>query len=265
MKSKAIIPIAAAVVVLILATLYFEIFRNLNISNKNIEGSGTIEVTEIEISSKIAGMIAELPFDEGSEVKKGQLIIKLEYDELIAERFSARANLENAEQNLKRVKELFGIGSVSKKELDNAEAVYRVAKADNDLITANIENAVIYSPIDGTIFERNLEIGEMAFPGSAILTMADLKKVFIKIYVDEKKLGLVRLGMKAVIHVDSFPKKDFIGKVSAIANKAEFTPKTIQTKDERVKLMFAVKIVLDNTDQSLKPGMPADAVIYLEN
>ncbi len=265
MKSKAILPIAAVIVILAAATLFFEVFRNINKNSGNIEGSGTIEVTEIEISSKISGRIAELPVDEGVEVKAGQLIVRLIYDELAAERNSAKASLENADLNLKRVKDLYAAGSVSKKEMDNAEAVFMVSKASLDQVIADIENAVIYAPISGTVLEKNLEIGETAFPGSAILTMADLRHVYIKIYVDEKKLGLVKLGMKAVINVDSYPKRDFIGIVSTISQEAEFTPKTIQTKDERVKLMFAVKITLDNPDEALKPGMPADAVIYTES
>lgn len=264
MKPRVVIPVIAVVAVLLAATLYFEVFRNINKKNMNIEGSGTIEVTEIEISSKISGRIEELPADEGVEVKKGDLIVKLAYDELTAQLNSAKASLENADLNLIRVRNLYNDGSVSKKELDNAQAVYRVSKADLDLITADIENALVYSPVDGTVLQKNLEIGETAFPGSSILTIADLRHVYIKIYVDEKKLGLVKLGMKAAVHVDSFPGKDFTGRVSVISQEAEFTPKTIQTKDERVKLMFAVKINLDNPDEALKPGMPADAVIYTE-
>ncbi len=264
MKTKAIIPLAVIVLILTATTLYFEVFRNFNKNAGIIEGSGTIEVTEIDISSTISGRIAELPVEEGMEVKSGQLLVKLVYDELAAERNSARASFENADLNLKRVRDLFNAGSATKKELDDAEAAYRVSKAALDQIAADIENAVIYAPIDGTILVKNLEVGETAFPGSSILTMADIKHVYIKIYVDEKKLGFVKVGMKASIHIDSYPGRDFNGIVSTISEEAEFTPKTIQTKDERVKLMFAVKINLDNPDEALKPGMPADAIIYLD-
>ena len=265
MKNRAVIPIAVVIIVLLTATLYFEVFRNMNKKIGKLEGSGTIETTEIEISTKIAGRVAELPFDEGGEVKKGQLIVKLEDDDLIAERNSARANLDNADKNLRRTRDLYNAGSVSKREFDNAEAAYRVAKANQELIAANIENAVIFSPINGILLERNLEIGEMAFPGSAIITLADLSKPWIKIYVDEKKLGSIKLGQKAYIKVDSFPDKKFPGEVVLISSKAEFTPRTIQTKDERVKLMYAVKIAVENPQMELKPGMPADATILLES
>jgi HlyD family secretion protein len=251
-------------IALTIATLYFEVFRNMTADKYRLEGSGTIEVTEIEISSKIAGRVAELPFDEGTQVKVGSLVVKLEYDELSAQRYSARANFVNTEENFKRTKNLYQSGSVSKREYDNAEAAYKIAKAALDQVSASIENAVIYAPISGTVLEKNLEIGEMAFPGSAIITLADLTAPWIKIYVSDKKLGLVKPGQKALIIVDTFPGKKFNGTVVSISSKAEFTPKTIQTKDERVKLMFAVKIAVNNPGLDLKPGMPADAQILLE-
>jgi len=187
--------------------------------------------------------------------------VRIAYDELDAQRLSIIANLNNAKKNMDRVRELFRSGSVSKKDFDNMETMYRMAKAANEQINAVIDNAVIASPIDGVVLEKNLEIGEIAFPGTPVLTVADIKDTWIRIYVNEKQLGLVKLGQKAEISVDSFPDKKFIGKVVSISNKAEFTPKTIQTRDERVKLMFAVKIAVPNQDQQLKPGMPADAFI----
>ena len=80
-------------------------------------------------------------------------------------------------------------------------------------------------------------------------------------YVSEKNLGKVKLGQEGKIKVDSFPEKEFVGKVTFISPEAEFTPKNIQTKEERVKLVFGIKIELDNPDQELKPGMPADAFL----
>jgi HlyD family secretion protein len=160
--------------------------------------------------------------------------------------------------------ELYKSGSVSKQALDNAETNYRMAKAGYNQISATILNAVIYSPINGTVLDTNLEVGEMAFPGTPILTLADLTRPWMYVYVNEVKLGHVKLGQKAMISVDSFPDKKFSGNVITISNKAEFTPKTIQTKEERVKLVFAVKIAIDNPDMSLKPGMPADAEIIIK-
>ncbi len=264
MSRKKYILLAIVVFVIILATLYFEIFRHMEFNNNKIEGSGTIEVTEIEISSKIAGRVAELPKQEGENVRKGELIVKLEYEELSAQKLSVQANLINAEKNLRRIKDLYNTGSVSKRDFDNADTAYRVAKASYDQIAATILNAVIYSPVGGTLLEKNLEVGEMAFPGTPILTVADISRPWMYVYVNEKKLGFVKLGQAVQVIVDSFPDKKYKAKVVSISNKAEFTPKTIQTREERVKLVFAVKIAIENPDLSLKPGMPADAEIMVK-
>jgi HlyD family secretion protein len=260
MNKKKIIPIAVVVTAITLSVLYFEVFRYIGKDGNRIEGSGTIEVTEIDISSKLAGRIIGIAREEGENVKHGEVLVRLSYEELDAQRLSVIANLNNAKKNMERVRELYKSGSISKKDFDNMETMYRVAKAGYDQINAVIENAVISSPIDGVVLEKNLEIGEIAFPGTPVLTVADLKDTWIKIYVNEKQLNRVKLGQKAILTIDSSEKK-FAGKVVYISNKAEFTPKTIQTKDERVKLMFAVKIAVPNPDMELKPGMPADAYI----
>jgi HlyD family secretion protein len=261
MKPSTLIPLVIVVAAFIAATLYFEVFRKAGPDQRKVEGSGTVEVTEIEISTKIAGRIAEIPYGEGTDVKKNDLIVKLDYEELDAQKNSALANFLNTDRNLKRVRTLFRSGSVSKNDLDNAETANKIARAALDLANASVNNALLFAPIDGTVLEKNLEAGETAFPGSVILTMADLTRPWMKVYVSEERLGLIKLGQKARVTVDTFPGKNFEGRVISIANKAEFTPKTIQTRDERVKLMYAVKIEMDNAAMELKPGMPADAVI----
>jgi HlyD family secretion protein len=261
MNKKKLIPIGIVAVAVTIAVLYFEVFRHLGENGAKIEGSGTIEVTEVDISSKLAGRIISIAREEGDPVKHGEVLVKLAYDELDAQRLSVIANLNNAKKNMERVKDLYRSGSVSKKDYDNMETMYRVAKAGYEQITATIGNAIITAPLDGVVLEKNLEIGEIAFPGTPVLTIADIRDTWIKIYVNEKQLGRVKLGQKAEVTVDSFPDKKFSGKVVSISNKAEFTPKTIQTKDERVKLMFAIKIAVHNPEMQLKPGMPADAYI----
>ncbi|MCX5896948.1 MAG: efflux RND transporter periplasmic adaptor subunit, partial [Proteobacteria bacterium] len=94
-----------------------------------------------------------------------------------------------------------------------------------------------------------------------LATITDLHDMWIMAYVSEKNLGQIKLGQSAEVFVDSFPQKPFPGKVSYISTEAEFTPKNIQTKEERVKLVYAVKVQIDNTKELLKVGMPADVVI----
>jgi HlyD family secretion protein len=114
------------------------------------------------------------------------------------------------------------------------------------------------------ILEKNAEIGEIITQGTPVYTIGDLTNPWIKVYIKEDKLGLVKLGQKAQVSIDSFPDKVYEGTVTHIASEAEFTPKNVQTKEERVKLVFGVKVSVKNMSNELKPGMPADVKILLE-
>ncbi|MEK7377230.1 MAG: efflux RND transporter periplasmic adaptor subunit [Candidatus Margulisiibacteriota bacterium] len=108
---------------------------------------------------------------------------------------------------------------------------------------------------------KAVEEGELVAIGSTIMTVADLRSLELKVYIPERRIGKINLGQATNITVDSFPGQNFEGKVKYISNKAEFTPKNIQTKEERVNQVFEVKIKIPNPDMKLKPGMPADAEI----
>ena len=119
-------------------------------------------------------------------------------------------------------------------------------------------------PAAGRVLSKSREPGEMVQPGTPIVTLGDLSRPWVNVYVGERDLGKVRVGMTAQVFVDSFPDQPFPGKVTFIAERAEFTPKNIQTPDERVKLVYRVKVELQTRDGALKPGMPADTVLPLE-
>jgi len=114
------------------------------------------------------------------------------------------------------------------------------------------------------VLRKHVEPGEIIAPGTPAVTVADLRNIWLKIYVPEPQLGRVKLGQAAGITTDSYPGKVYRGRVTFINSEAEFTPKNVQTQEERVKLVFAVKITVDNPAQELKPGMPADAKIALD-
>jgi HlyD family secretion protein len=114
------------------------------------------------------------------------------------------------------------------------------------------------------VLSKSREPGEMVQPGTTIVTVGDLGHPWVNVYVGERDLGKIWLGMKADVSVDSFPDQPFPGKVTFISDRAEFTPKNIQTPDERVKLVYRVKVEVQTHDQALKPGMPADAVLSLD-
>lgn len=120
------------------------------------------------------------------------------------------------------------------------------------------------SPQAGVVLRKHVEPGEMIAAGTPAVTIADLRNIWLKIYIPESQLGRVKLGQPAEITTDSYRGKVYRGTVTFINSQAEFTPKNVQTQEERVKLVFAVKISVDNPVQELKPGMPADARVLLE-
>jgi len=122
---------------------------------------------------------------------------------------------------------------------------------------------ILRSPQSGIVLRKHVEPGEMIAAGTPAITLADLKNIWLKVYVPEPQLGRLKLGQGVEVRTDSYPGKVYRGEVSFISSEAEFTPKNIQTQEERVKLVFAVKIRLKSPNQELKPGMPADARIVL--
>ncbi len=129
---------------------------------------------------------------------------------------------------------------------------------------AQLGYAILRSPQAGVVLRKQVEPGEMIAAGTPVVTIADLRNVWVKIYIPEPQLGRVKLGQAAEVTTDSYPGKVYRGKVTFINSEAEFTPKNVQTQEERMKLVFAVKIAADNPDQELKPGMPADARVLLD-
>src|ERR1043166_6064364 len=148
-----------------------------------------------------------------------------------------------------------------------AEGRARLHEAEKalELAELNLARCQLFAPIAGRVLSKNREVGETVPAGASIVTLGDLTRPWLNLYIGERDLGKVALGMKAFVTVDSFPTRPFNGKVAFIAEKAEFTPKNIQTQDERVKLVYRVKIDLENREQALKAGMPADAVLPLDH
>jgi HlyD family secretion protein len=292
--------------------------------NGRISATGTIEATEVDISSEVGGQIEKLLADEGDLVKKDQLIAQLDdsqiqaevtraeaalataratLEDLVAgarpqelERGRARVNLARAtlalaEADWKRASELFDVGVFSENQRDNARANLDVAHSQCDvaleelnlleagarpdqieatrwqvkqaeaaleLARVRLDKTRIYAPMSGTVLVKDSEAGEVVSPGVPIVTIADVNDMWVKIYIDEVNIGHVKLGQHAKVQVDAFPAKEFSGKVTLVSSEAEFTPKNIQTREDRVKLVFAVKIGIDNAGGLLKPGMYAD-------
>jgi HlyD family secretion protein len=127
---------------------------------------------------------------------------------------------------------------------------------------SHVADFAVHSPIDGRVLTRTVERGERVSEGTPLFTLVDLDRLYVKIYVPEPSLGKVALGQEARVSVDAYPGRAFAARVSRVSQEAEFTPKNVETREERVKLVFAVEVALaENPGGVLKPGMPADAVV----
>jgi HlyD family secretion protein len=391
MRKKLVVGI---VLVLLIVGAYFYLSgRNGRNPGKAIPVSGNIELTEVNIAFKTSGKLMERTVDEGDVVKKGQVIARLDRDQLLAQREreaaglnSALSQLAQAETSLAwekentaadveqrkadlnsyqaRLQELkngsrpqeiqeakAAVDSAqseydrAKRDWDRAQTLYKNddistaqydqyrnrwessdaalkqakerqalvlagprveqieaaaaqvqralgslrmaesnaleikrreqeltfrrseierAKASLALIDTQLSETVAVSPVDGVVLVKAADVGEVLAAGTTIVTIGDINHPWLRAYINETDLGRVKLGAKARITTDSYPGKVYEGLVSFIASEAEFTPKQIQTQEEREKLVYRIKIALTNPHQELKSNMPADAEIPLE-
>jgi HlyD family secretion protein len=202
----------------------------------------------------------------------------------------AQADLRGAQEDLERMEKLLASGSGTDKSRDDARtrrdmaaanlraarerlrklsagsrpeeidaAVARVAAADAKIaqLKQQIADAVITSPVDGVVTEKLAENGELITRGTGLVVVTELARPWLTVYVPEPDLGRVRLGQEAEVATDAGQKRT--GHVTYVSSQAEFTPKNVQTPEERAKLVYKIKIGLDNADGLFKPGMPAQA------
>lgn len=152
----------------------------------------------------------------------------------------------------------------SQEQIEVARTGLEQAQAALDALSVQRQKYSLWAPVAGLVVEKIAHEGETALPGATLLTLADLNVVDLTVYVSEPDLGKVFLGQSAEVSVDSFPGEMFSGQVVWISDEAEFTPKNIQTKEERVNTVFAVKVRIPNPDHKLKPGMPVDARLLIQ-
>lgn len=182
-----------------------------------------------------------------------------------------REDVAEAEARYRAAQAGVGMAEAARSEIEMQQQALQAARARERELEAQLEAAMtqfgyteIRSPITGVILLKNVESGEVVNSGTPVVTIGDLDNLWMNIYIPETRTGLVKLGQPVRVSVDSFPDEAFAGKVTFISSESEFTPKTIQTEEERVKLVYRAKVSLENTRQKLKPGMPADAEIRLQ-
>jgi len=177
---------------------------------------------------------------------------------------AARAQVGRAQAAL-RLSEANWIELKSKEqEVSTRRAEIDKARAQVAYVKSQLEDTVAASPIDGVVLSKASDLGEVLSPGTTVMTIGDIARPWVRGYVTEPDLGRVKLGSAVRITTDSFPGKTYMGRISFIASNAEFTPKQIQTSEERVKLVYRIKIDVENPNHELKLNMPVDAEILLD-
>ena len=187
---------------------------------------------------------------------QSKAITKKQYDDANDRYEIASAQLNAAKENLKKIKNI-----ARPEEIKQAEANVAKLKANLDLAKKSLNDCYVTSSSNGIIVKKFVEVGENTGMMTSLFKVSDLSSVDLIVYISEIELGKVKLGQRADVTVDTYPDKTYHGKVIYISPEAEFTPKSIQTKEERTKLVYSVKVRIDNPNYELKDGMPADASI----
>ncbi|MDD5543950.1 MAG: efflux RND transporter periplasmic adaptor subunit [Acidobacteriia bacterium] len=252
-----------------------------------LAGSRTQEIATAQASlsqARADAVRAHSDFDRYARLFKKENVSAQQYDAAKAAMEMAEARQKQAEQQLQLVQE-----GPRHEQIEQARAALAQARAHYALVKkgprreeieqararadeahqalaiaqTQLGYATLTSPFAGVVLSKNVESGEFVSPGTPVITIADLKNVWLRAYINESDLGRVKLGQRVFLTTDTYPGKKYEGKISFISSQAEFTPKNVQTEKERVKLVYRIKVDVENPNMELKPGMPADADIEL--
>lgn len=197
-----------------------------------------------------------LDFTRQQELHEKNAISTREFEAAQAQLKVANARASEAAERAKLIKE-----GPRAETILQARARTEQAKAALALAQTRLDNTRLNSPLAGMVLSHHVEPGEFVSAGTPVITVADTAHMWVRAYLNQTDLGRLRHGQKVAVHIDTFPNKTYEGTVSFIASEAEFTPKTVQTPKERVKLVFRVKVDVANPNDELKPGMPADVIV----
>lgn len=241
-----------------------EIVRDRYKNDGSLEGkeryrieSERVQAAQAQVEAAESGLrAAQATLRLLQQIRENPVSLEVQVKAAEAQAKVAKAGVRMAEAGLALVK-----AGPRPEEVEMAAAQVEQAEAAVALVRAQLEKQTLRAPVGGVVSSLLVEVGEVALPGSTACILANLDEVELVLYVPEAQIGWVQVGQEAEVTVDSFPGRIFLGHVSYIAQEAEFTPRNVQTEEERVKTVFAVKVRIPNPDGSLKAGMPADAVI----
>ncbi|MBK1813489.1 HlyD family efflux transporter periplasmic adaptor subunit [Clostridium sp. YIM B02505] len=237
--------------ILLLTTLGLAGCSTNKTSNNNIY-TGTVESEDFNISSEVTGKINEITLSEGSLIKSGDKIVQVDSKSYEIQKQQAEAALKIA-----KAKES-GIPDTAKASIkDEAQGAIDQAQASVDLAKLQIEKTSITSSIDGTITAILVHKGDLVTPGTNVAKVTDLKNKYIKIYIEESKRNKIKLNNSLIIKFNDKTEK---GKITYISEQSEFTPKNVETKDDKEKTLFEVKLKLDD-NSTATPGLIADVIL----
>jgi HlyD family secretion protein len=327
---KRAIPIVILLAAAVAASVYFyPRWKKKTVPVNEVTLSGNIEAHESLVSFKVSGRVAELPVEEGQQVKQGALLAKLENADFqqkvrineaavkvreqdLALRMAgtreqevrasqqavlnAEADLNEKKLDSERAEKLFAKDEISAQDRDRATTALKRTQADHSAAEERYNQAVegsrkeeiaiaeanlsaahaelglariqegyttLRAPVSGVITVRQAELGEVVGSGSPVVTLADLDHIWLRAYLAETDLGRIHWGQDVTVTTDTYPGKQYHGRISFISPNAEFTPKSVQTYKERVTLVYRIKVDVENPNHELKPGMPADAHVAL--
>lgn len=311
-NKKWLAAVVAAAVVFSGGFLLWQHFREPPLPPGFASGNGRIEATEVDITVKTAGRLAEVMAREGDLVEKGQVVARMDVQELEAQYRQAQAQVRQAQEGVRqaqanvvryrtdlalsnktlaRSQELVGKGFISKERLDQAlaardaadatlqaatvgvaeaEAAVKVAEARVEQIKANLDDSTLKTPIGGRVLYRLAEPGEVLASGGKVLTVLDLTDVYLTLYLPTDQAGRVTVGSDARIILDAAPQYVIPARVSFVAPRSQFTPREVETRTEREKLMFRVKVriapeLLREHVEKVKTGLPGVAYVQLDS
>jgi HlyD family secretion protein len=214
------------------------------------------QAEEAKHAAEISYNNAKEDYERVQQLFATHTVTQKQFDDAKARFLITEAQYNSARQNFEKIKRIS-----RPEELNAAQARVLQAETQAQLLQMQITDATITAPVEGMITHRPVEIGELIGAGAIVATIARVQKLELMIYVSETELANVRVGGSAEVMIDAFPERKFLGTVIYISPSAEFTPKNVQTKEDRTKLVFGVKLEVENPGGELKAGMPADALI----
>jgi len=221
-----------------------------------------------------------------AQAKAEQSVIENELAVLDTQLRTWRHHLRTAGSDLKRHRELKKSGSITSQSLNQVEDAFQEARGkvqvlENQykqtesrleaarqqmvLLQLQLNKTQIHAPVAGTVLVKSVEVGELVAPGKVVVVLVDMSRLDIKIYIPERDIGKVKLGALARVRVDAFPQRHFAASVLRVDQRAQFTPRDIHMPEERVRMVFGVTLSVDNEEGYLKPGMPADAWLKVQD